>query len=427
MASLTQKKLYVAPRATSLPPLLPTETVPQTGPRVVQPVLSLVKQPFGTILCGAHDIMGRGSNVNEVPHADPFTLVHFVETNNRLKPPFCAHPHCGAEVASIMLRGEEIVPWDNQNGNEKTKLLPGGIYYVSTGSGVVHDETQHLPFSTRKLSQAAFVPGNNGNVPEKIGSTLTQFFQVWWNGGYIYNNTLPKCRTQLTDPADVPLVVLPGGLGVRVLIGTLPVQETNSSTAESKLKSNHSPPSATSPIDQMGYTPILIMHCNIDPSGDAILKVPADMNGMLFITGNDSELIVQDEIHCSKNEISQQLVLLPPGGDTLSFKNPSSTIPCECVVFLGIPVRKPYCKYVGYGGAMVHQSKELCEEMMSSYEADPKHFGRADSSAPVDFSKFKLIKGFFNKNAGGLEREDDVLARFEWADDYVPPGEEAKV
>jgi redox-sensitive bicupin YhaK (pirin superfamily) len=139
-----------------------------------------------------------------------------------------------------MLRGEEIVPWDNQNGNEKTKLLPGGIYYVSTGSGVVHDETQHLPFSTRKLSQAAFVPGNNGNVPEKIGSTLTQFFQVWWNGGYIYNNTLPKCRTQLTDPADVPLVVLPGGLGVRVLIGTLPVQETNSSTAESKLKSNHS-------------------------------------------------------------------------------------------------------------------------------------------------------------------------------------------
>jgi len=38
-----------------------------------------------------------------------------------------------------------------------------------------------------------------------------------------------------------------------------------------------------------------------------------------------------------------------------------------------------------------------------------------------------LIKGFFNKNAGGLEREDDVLARFEWADDYVPPGEEAKV
>jgi hypothetical protein len=110
MTSLLQKKIYVEPRSTSLPPLQPDEVIRDSGYRDVIPVPSIEKKPFGTILIGAHDIMGRGSNV-QVPHADPFTLIHFVETNNRLKPPFCAHPHCGAEVASVMLRGEEIVPW----------------------------------------------------------------------------------------------------------------------------------------------------------------------------------------------------------------------------------------------------------------------------------------------------------------------------
>lgn len=324
---------------------------------------------------------------------------------------------------------------DNINGDEKTKLLPGGIYYVSTGSGVVHDETQHLPFSTRKLSQASFSKDQNGNIPCKVDENLTQFFQIWWNGGYIYNNTLPKCRTQLKEPNEIPLVLINGGLGVRVLIGTLPEQQNSSSSPmESKENSSSSSSSTTttttitpsftpSPIDSMGYTPVLILHCKIEPSGNSELILPHDMNGVLFVTGNDGELVVNKELTFSKNKISQQMGLLPPGGQQIHFQNPSTTIHCEFMIFAGIPNRKPYCKYVGYGGAMVHSSKELCEEMMSSYESDPKHFGRDDTSAPVDTTKFKLIQGFFNKNGPGLERGDGIKARFDWADDYIPPGE----
>ena len=318
------------------------------------------------------------------------------------------------------------MPWDNINGSEKTKLLPGGIYYVTTGSGVVHDETQHLPFSTRKLSQAAFVQGQHGNVPSEKDATLTQFFQVWWNGGYIYDSTLPSCRTQLKSPAEIPLVVLPGGLAVRILIGTLPAQQEQQTDTSGEAKTSSPDVSTSSPVDQMGYTPVLILHCRIDPLGDATLIVPHAMNGMIFVTGNDSEVIVNQSYHLMKNDVSKQLCLLPPGGATLTFQNPNATVPCECMIFLGVPVRKPYCKYVGYGGAMVHASKELCEDMMTSYELDPIHFGRDDTSAPVDVSKYKLVEGFFNKNGSGLEREDGIKARYDWADDYVPPGEKAE-
>jgi hypothetical protein len=69
---------------------------------------------------------------------------------------------------------------------------------------------------------------------------------------------------------------------------------------------------------------------------------------------------------------------------------------------------------------MVHSSPELCEAAMSSYESDPQNFGRDASCAPIDFTKrFKMIKGFYNKNGTGLEREDNIMARWDEADDFV--------
>ena len=103
---------------------------------------------------------------------------------------------------------------------------------------------------------------------------------------------------------------------------------------------------------------------------------------------------------------------LPPGGTELRLRNPSAESPCELLIFLGIPVRKPYCKYVGYGGAMVHANRDLVEEAMAVYERDPKNFGRDDSAARIDWSKYFLVPGFQNRDGPGLEREDGVLARF---------------
>jgi len=176
----------------------------------------------------------------------------------------------------------------------------------------------------------------------------------------------------------------------------------------------------------MGMTPILILHCQLAPEGDAILQVPFGMNGMAFVTGKGSEVLLggQDDesSHLLKEqEVGTQMVLLPPGGQSLRCRNPSKNVNAEFMIFLGHPVRKPYCKYVGYGGAMVHANRQLCEDAMSRYEKDPQNFGRSPASDPVDISaRYKMIPGFYNKNGTGLEREDGVMARFEEADDFVP-------
>ena len=232
---------------------------------------------------------------------------------------------------------------------------------------------------------------------------------------------VPAGCTQLVSPAAVPLRILPGGIAVRVLIGTLPDQGDGGSPS-------------TSPIQQRGSSPVLVLHARAAPGADATLKVPAEMNGFLFVSDPDGGRVVvgpgdedredvpvggaigtpgANACHTYGGDlVGHQMATLPPGGTDLRLRNPSLEKPCELLIFLGIPCRKPYFKYCGYGGAMVHANRELVEEAMSVYEQDPKNFGRDDSSAQIDWSRYFLVSGFQDRGGPGLEREDGVLARF---------------
>ena len=75
-----------------------------------------------------------------------------------VSPPFCAHPHCGASIASILLQGSAVRPWDNVQGDEPELLLPGGIYHVDTGAGCVHDEPVE-PIALRQVTRPGFADG----------------------------------------------------------------------------------------------------------------------------------------------------------------------------------------------------------------------------------------------------------------------------
>ena len=415
---------YVDPAETCLPALDAADSdrpaKGQSQRRAVERVPSVARGAFITNLLGARDIRGRGSHSDAVPHADPFILVHFIETAVRIKPPFCAHPHMGTEVATISLRGEEMWPWDNLNGYEKTKLHAGGVYLCSTGRGVVHDESEQPPFTVRKVMRASFDPAQEeGLRPSPEGDVRSQFLQVWWNAGYIYEGgqPLPICTTQLTSPAEIPLRVLPGGVAVRVLIGELPAQLGVGGDGDGVA-------AVCSPVKQRGSSPVLMLHVCAPPGSDSTLRVPSDMNGFLFVCDPDGGRIVVGDGDASGSAAGASgetfagdveghlMAKLPPGGTELRLRNPSAESPCELLIFLGIPVRKPYCKYVGYGGAMVHANRDLVEEAMAVYERDPKNFGRDDSAARIDWSKYFLVPGFQNRDGPGLEREDGVLARF---------------
>ena len=428
-AGILKQFSYVESVETCLP-ALPTVAIDDDGcrrrNRTVTRVTSLRKGTFATSLVGAKDIRGRGSHFSEVPHADPFILVHFVETAMRIKPPFCAHPHLGTEVASLLLRGEEVWPWDNLKGFEETKLHAGGVYLCSTGRGLVHDESESPPFPDRRVMRAAFdAELEGGNEPCAPGDTRSQFVQCWWNAGYIYETPLPECTTQLVAPENIPLCVIPGGMAVRVLIGDLPAQGGGGDGGHD----NGVTARCSSPVKQRGTSPVLLLHARVAPGGDATLSLPAAMNGFLFVNDPDGGRVIvgstpshvnntsdggtsSDELLFGGDIEGKQMAKLPPGGTDLRFRNPSSEKPCELLIFLGMPVRKPYCKYVGYGGAMVHHSRELVEEAMAVYERDPKNFGREDSSAQIDWSKYYLVEGFQNRGGPGYERGDGIKARF---------------
>ena len=181
-SAAVKAKLCVAdPALLALPALAAGERIRPTGPRSCEPLTaSLLSMGPAVNLFGVHDIYGRGTHVPASPHADPFVMCTVVKAPAGFKPPFCAHPHCGASVASILFQGTAIRPWDNVSGTEAKPLLPGGIYHVDTGAGCVHDEPME-PVDLRRCTRPGFAEGEPTSVPPDAEGR-TWMMQLWWNG-----------------------------------------------------------------------------------------------------------------------------------------------------------------------------------------------------------------------------------------------------
>ena len=118
------KALVTDPRAVSLPPLRDSDVIRPDGDREV----TLLSAGLPTIgpgfaLFGTMDVRGRGSHVEPSPHCDPFVMATAASVPVDMKLPFCAHPHCGASVSSILFQGTAVRPWDNINGTFAPRIL----------------------------------------------------------------------------------------------------------------------------------------------------------------------------------------------------------------------------------------------------------------------------------------------------------------
>lgn len=93
------------------------------GPPGAPPVMC---RQFGTV-----DIDGNGTTLNmpdgtPLTNAGPFVLLDVVTMADidNFKAPFCAHPHSGAAVCSVLMEGNEFRAWDNLRGAEADPLTP---------------------------------------------------------------------------------------------------------------------------------------------------------------------------------------------------------------------------------------------------------------------------------------------------------------
>ena len=102
-----------------------------------------------------------------------------------------------------------------------------------------------------------------------------------------------------------------------------------------------------------------------------------------------------------------------------------ATEAASLLVALGRPQRRPYFKYVGYGGGLIHRTVGEVEAAMAEYESNPKGYGcsAAGGSAGCpteDFERFELVSGFQDNGGDMMERPDGVVARFKFAPEPEP-------
>ena len=130
-------------------------------------------------------------------HLDPFLFLNHhgpqVYSPDNRGLPFGPHPHRGFETVTFILEGE-LSHLDS--GGHESIIHPGGIQWMTAGSGLVHAE----------LSPESF---------KRTGGPL-EILQLWINLPARLKMTAPAYRG--LEAADLPEVELPGGAGRLTLI-----------------------------------------------------------------------------------------------------------------------------------------------------------------------------------------------------------------
>ncbi|KAK3286019.1 hypothetical protein CYMTET_6409 [Cymbomonas tetramitiformis] len=356
---------------------------------------------FGVLhrVIGSTDIDGNGTH-HSLVDVNPFILADYVCAKIDMKPPFCAHPHMGACIFSIPFEGFPLNPWDNVHGKEEQACYPGGVYFLNSGLGCVHDEPLN-PFESRPPTSAQF-----DHSAISTEATCFRMMQLWFAPDL--SGELPRTHSQVVLPSEIPLISDPvvineegesipqAGLALRLLVGSY---------------GGH-----TSPLDvqRENGIEILVLHGRLQPGKSCKIVVPAAFNCFVLHMSASVALYDGTEASCLGD-----LLLSPPapaGCELLHIQSKSTeSAPLEFLVAAGMPNREPFHKLVGYGGGLIHNSLEAVRAGMEEYSRNPRNFGRErqrwkdDTEEEDEMSELELIEGFQDPNDG---LNPGVRARF---------------
>ncbi|MGM0429705.1 MAG: pirin family protein [Pseudomonadota bacterium] len=141
---------------------------------------------------------------------DPLVMVdHYT----MVEPTFGAHPHAGLSAVSLLFEDTEGKFHNRDTLGNDFDLLPGDLYWLKAGSGVVHDESPRNGSKIHGLQ--VFV-----NLPARLKSSSPEALHVKANKVPVIQETGARVRVMLgesngvksEDSPALPMTILDGSL-----------------------------------------------------------------------------------------------------------------------------------------------------------------------------------------------------------------------
>jgi redox-sensitive bicupin YhaK (pirin superfamily) len=263
----------------------------------------------GFRLIGTTDIDGNGT-AHEIADVDPILLFDFAKFNTRSPLPFRPHPHIGLTAMSFLPSNGAIMAWDSLNGDEKTQLNPGGLYYVHAGSPAFHHE---------------FV------APEAVATEMEmEALQLVWNA-----TDENRVETVIVQPEDIPVVTFDNAT-VRVLAGEF---------------------CGAKSVQPFAHRKIIYGYIQLEAGKSIELAVPLSMRGMLFpLQGNLNVNGVSVNEH-------QMMILGEDDHNLVIAANDSDS---RFVIAAGEPLNTTFCKMIGLGGFIIGKTEREVRKNMDA-------------------------------------------------------------
>jgi len=222
------------------------------------------------------------------------------------------HPHRGFETVTYLLKGRMNHADSAGNSGE---LNPGGVQWMTAGSGVIHSELPHPDF-------------------QKTGGVM-HGFQIWVN--LPAADKMMKPRYQDIPEENIPVVSSQDGLvKVRVIAGQ--------SLGQSAV------------IDTM--IPITVLHMTLKPGGRIVQSLDKGLNGMIYCFSGNLRV---DE----KALNDGQLGLLNDGDEVYLSVSDSAKEDVNILFLAGPEINEPIARY----GPFVMNTEQEIMQAYADYNA----------------------------------------------------------
>ena len=203
------------------------------------------------------------------------------------------HPHRGFETVTYMLNGS--FQHKDSTGNSGV-LSPGGVQWMTAGSGVVHSEmpSQHVM---------------------QYGGRL-HGFQLWVNLPAAEKMVPP--RYQEFPSEDVPTATNEAGVWVRIIAGE--------AFGVGAIIDTH--------------TPILFLHFVLQPGASHVQRMPSEYNAFAYIIEGRGQFGIEE----LKEAVEGHLVAFDQDGGQVRSSN-TGTSPLSFLLLAGLPINEQLARY----------------------------------------------------------------------------------